>query len=201
MRIAVVRAIEERLVNAWPGLRTILVEDWCLRLADGYTKRANSASPIRAGALFSPAVEKAARRLYGRPACRRSCASRRLPAPDADARLADAGFTEEDPSFQMLARLPAPAALDPALRIESAPSSAWIAGAAADYGGDKADPEKLGAIVRLIAQPAAFASLEVDGAVVARGLAVRERGMVGLFDIVVAPEARGRGHGRRWSRG
>lgn len=32
------------------------------------------------------------------------------------------------------------------------------------------------------------------------GLAVTDRGMVGLFDIVVAPSERGRGHGRALTR-
>ena len=41
--------------------------------------------------------------------------------------------------------------------------------------------------------PAAFATLSEDGQASADGLAVAERGMVGLFDIVTVPAARRRG--------
>ena len=49
----------------------------------------------------------------------------------------------------------------------------------------------------MIRQPAAFATLSLDGEDSAWGLAVAERGYVGLYDIVVAPNLRGLGLGRR----
>jgi N-acetylglutamate synthase len=192
-----VLGIEQRLINAWPAPVTVLVEDWCLRLADGYSRRANSASAVRAGADVTPAVEKAVRRLYGKAGLTETVRITPLCAPDADRRLADAGFTAHDPSHQMIGALGPSITLDPALQLSSVPSSDWIEGAAGDYGGDKGDPVKLGAIVRLIRQNAQFATLIVDGVTVARGLSVLERGMVGLFDVVVSPAHRGRGHGRR----
>ena len=48
----------------------------------------------------------------------------------------------------------------------------------------------------LIALPHVYATLTLDGAPAAFGLAVAERGMVGLYDLVVAPQARRRGLGR-----
>ena len=44
--------------------------------------------------------------------------------------------------------------------------------------------------------PAGYATVFEAGKPVAYGLAVVERGMVGLFDIVTVPEARRRGIGR-----
>src|SRR5215471_10086974 len=38
--------IEELTMNAWPSLQTILLDGWVIRLANGYTKRANSVNPI-----------------------------------------------------------------------------------------------------------------------------------------------------------
>ena len=38
--------IEELTMNAWPSLQTILLNGWIIRLANGYTKRANSVNPI-----------------------------------------------------------------------------------------------------------------------------------------------------------
>ena len=43
-----VLGLESRLVNAWPSFDYQLYDGWILRLAKGYSKRANSASPARA---------------------------------------------------------------------------------------------------------------------------------------------------------
>ena len=38
--------IEEKTMNAWPALQTIILDGWVIRFANGYTKRANSVNPI-----------------------------------------------------------------------------------------------------------------------------------------------------------
>jgi len=38
--------IEELTMNAWPSLQTIFLDGWIIRIAGGYTKRANSINPI-----------------------------------------------------------------------------------------------------------------------------------------------------------
>ena len=38
--------IEELTMNAWPSLQTIISDGWIIRMAGGYTKRANSVNPI-----------------------------------------------------------------------------------------------------------------------------------------------------------
>ena len=65
------------------------------------------------------------------------------------------------------------------------------------YGGDKSDDAMLMQIVSRIRQKAAFATLHLDDRPVAWGLGVAERGYMGLYDIVVAPDLRGIGLGRR----
>ena len=35
----IIRQMEERSMNAWPSLQTILDDGWVIRLANGYTKR------------------------------------------------------------------------------------------------------------------------------------------------------------------
>ena len=52
------------------------------------------------------------------------------------------------------------------------------------------------AMLRSIAWPCGFATLRHDGEAIGFALAVLERGAVGLYDLVVAPAARARGHGR-----
>ena len=38
--------IEELTMNAWPSIQTMFFEGWILRMANGYTKRSNSINPI-----------------------------------------------------------------------------------------------------------------------------------------------------------
>ena len=41
-----IRTIEELSMNAWPALQTLHYDGWVLRLAAGYTRRANSVYPL-----------------------------------------------------------------------------------------------------------------------------------------------------------
>ena len=109
--------------------------------------------------------------------------------------LADAGYDAFDPSLVLLA----PAAdtmrhVD--IEIANAPSGAWLDGFTLANGVDPANRATHDAIVRSIALPAAFATRFDHREPIGFGLAVVERGMVGLFDIVVTPAHRGLGHGR-----
>jgi|AntDeeMetagen681_2_1112603.scaffolds.fasta_scaffold00114_19 ribosomal protein S18 acetylase RimI-like enzyme len=41
-----IRQLESVTMNAWPGLRTYIFDGWIVRYSDGFTKRANSVSPL-----------------------------------------------------------------------------------------------------------------------------------------------------------
>jgi ribosomal protein S18 acetylase RimI-like enzyme len=189
-----VRGLEERGFNAWPALQTMVVDGWLLRFAAGHSKRANSVNPLRPGESFG-AVLETAEGLY---------AAQGLPtifrvtplAPWADALLEARGYVPFEESLVMTGGL-ATAAPDPAVRLWPTPGPAWSAGfAAANRVGEdrRQTHDRMLAAIRL---PAAFAVLEEEGQPAAYGLAVAERGMVGLFDIVTMPAARRRGLGRR----
>ncbi len=53
---ALVLALESRLINAWPSFDYQVYDGWLLRLAKGYSKRANSASPLMPGARLDDAL-------------------------------------------------------------------------------------------------------------------------------------------------
>ena len=46
--------LESRLLNAWPSFDYQTYDGWILRLANGYSKRANSVTPFLPGASLLP---------------------------------------------------------------------------------------------------------------------------------------------------
>ena len=200
-----IRAFEERSFNAWPALETIAVGGWIFRLSGGFTKRANSVNATRFAASFD-GVRQQAEELYARhnlPAIFRLSP---LAAPDADRELEAAGYAVFDPSFVLVAPL-SESGVDGDVEIEPVPSRNWLDGYAAANDVGPAKRPIHDRMVSSIAMPAAFATLRADGRAIGFGLAVCERGAVGLFDIVIAPPERGGGKGRaltgallRWGR-
>jgi ribosomal protein S18 acetylase RimI-like enzyme len=190
-------ALEQRLVNAWPSFEVELAEGWLLRFADGYSKRANSASPILPGArLDAELVDQIATSFAARgiPVCFRLTG---IEAEGTEDLLGACGFVDHDPTMALVAPLHEGLTLDPSITLTATPSAKWVIAAAAAVGGDKADHDTLAKILTRIRQPAAFATLSLDGEEAAWGYAVCERGYVGIYDIVVSSELRGLGLGRR----
>jgi ribosomal protein S18 acetylase RimI-like enzyme len=203
---------EERGFNAWPAPRNVYFGGWVFRLGGGYTKRANSANALgdrqdmRAQSInaWTPArdfreVRVEAERFYagnGQPAIFRLTP---LAGPDAEAQLAAAGYELVDPSAVLTAALDA-AEADARVRLETGPTPAWLNGIAAAQGVAPSHRRIHDDIVRAIALPTAFATAFVGDGAAGFGLGVLDRGAVGMFDIVVRPEFRGRGLGRALTR-
>lgn len=206
-----VQQLETRLINAWPSLEYQLAGGWILRFARGYSKRANAATPLVPGVGLDDALIDHIVGQYEAQGIRPCFRLTTLEAADTDARLAARGFEAIEPTFGMMAELdgqePEEIAAERSVRIEEKVDPAWVRSAAAAYGGDKADDASLIAIVSRIRLPHAFATLDLDDEPVAWGLAVAERGYVGLYDVVVKPDLRGLGLSRtimtelmRWGR-
>lgn len=189
-----IQALEERALNAWPGLQTLAVDGWLLRLAGGFTKRANSANPLAPGSRFGLVLSEA-EALYARHGLPALFRLTPLAPPEADAILAERGYQHFDPSLVMTAPLGMFAA-DPRVELAPQPDADWLAGFARANGVPRSLHAAHDAVVRSIAHPAAFATLRDGSDPVGYGLTVAERGMVGLYDIVISPAARGRGFGR-----
>jgi ribosomal protein S18 acetylase RimI-like enzyme len=194
-----VRGLEERCVNAWPALRTLMVDGWALRLSDGHTRRANSATPLypsaRPLAETLDMVEATMRAAGLTPVVRVTP----LAAPDLAPLLRARGWIEDDPAGVFVALAPpvfAPPPAGVAVRLDARLTEDWLAPAMAAYGHGERGAAALRRMLPLIALPHVYATLTLDGAPAAFGLAVAERGMVGLYDLVVAEAARGRGLGR-----
>lgn len=181
----------------WPAARVLGIDGWSVRLSGNYTKRANSASPLAPRGDFGATLRavEAVYAAHGQPAIFRLTP---LAPPGTDAALEAAGYRRADPSRVLTVALGPEAAAwaDPRVGIEPEPSANWLAGAAVANGVPDSQRAAHDALIELIPAPKAFATLVVDGAPAGFGLAVVDRGIVGLFALVIDPAHRGRGLGR-----
>lgn len=190
-----IRGAEERALNAWPALSTILADGWVMRLSRGYTKRANSLNAVAPATGIDAALAQA-EPLYRAAGLRPIVRLSPLMPAGADAVLATRGYVAADPTTVMVADIDALAAV-PDVEITATANAAWAAGFAAANNVPERHRDTHDRMLAGLHLPAAFATLQRDGQPIAYGLAVVERGMVGLFDIVTLPASRRQGAGRR----
>lgn len=188
------RRLEELALNAWPAERQLLLDGWLLRSAGGYTKRANSVTPLYEAALDPGRKIAACERFYARQSL--PCTFR-LPSfgpPALDGLLARRGYRKLDRTLVLARQLDAaPPAPDSTLET----LERWLDVYSALQGASSAQRAGHHAILARIAAEPLYLLLHDAGAPVACGLGVLEQGYVGLFDIVVAAERRSQGLGRR----
>ncbi len=178
MDIALVRACEERLVNVWPAVSTLLMDGWAVRFANGYSGRANSASAVVPGATMDAPLLGAIERLYREAGLRPSVRVTPLCDGSVEPLLVTSGYRIKDQSVMMLRLLDgAGQTVDPRVRIESAPGRRWLAGVSERQEPSKRSADHLFAIVGQLRVPAAFATLAIDGREIGFGMAAIDRAM------------------------
>ncbi|CAN1529989.1 NAT_SF domain containing protein [Rhabdaerophilaceae bacterium] len=188
---------EERIVNCWPAVSTMLMQGFVVRFANGYSGRANSASPILAGADLDDARIETIENLYR---------SARLPPAFRDTplmtrktrrRLDCRGYQIKDSSEGMLIDLSARRfSAHPGVEFMPEPCEPWLSGISRFQVQEKRSPAHLLAIVGAIRVPVYFARLLSGGLPVAFGMVAIDRGWAEIASIMVDPADRGRGHGR-----
>ena len=195
--LQLVRALEERCFNAWPTLRTQLVDGWIFRLADGHTRRANSASPLHVSSLSATTLSDVVQRTFqaaGLPPVIRITPL----APVALGReLAALGWQEDDPSLGLYAAQISGAAAQAGLLLEHAVTAEWIGEAMRAYGHGEAGAQALRRMLDNASLPTVYATLQHKGRAIGWGMAAAERGMVGIYDLVIDPAKRGQGFARK----
>jgi Predicted acetyltransferase len=190
-----IRFLEELSLNALPSLQTLVYDGWLLRFANGCTGRANSVQSLYPGVI--PLEEKIEQ-------CEHVYASRGLPIlfkltvasqpPSLDEVLERRGYWTRPRVSVQTKQLSRTEPSVPNIRVESALNDEWITAffRLAHVRGDRR--ETITAMLKKILPATGYASLHVDGEIIAVGLGVLERGWVGLFDINTAGEHRRQGN-------
>ena len=198
-----VRRIEEASLNAWPALQQMLFDGWLLRMTHGFTKRANSVTPLEHDGA-RPLEDKIrwCENFYAR--CNLPSLFR-IPETPSQQPLLDLlearGYASASPtlvlSLDSTQPDPAPEGSEARERqVTLTDREPWLA----TYGTLTGQPEQArrlhGLILKGIPGDCLYAVAWEDGQPVACGLGVVEDDLLGVFDVATAPAARRRGHAR-----
>jgi N-acetylglutamate synthase len=193
-----IQACEQRIVNCWPALRTVLMGDWVARLAANYSSRANSASPTCYGADLDETAIAALQALYHRAGQATIIRLTPLASPRLDAFFESRGWTFYSESIGQVGPLESGRfAADHAVMLDPDPVADWLMGVSRLQDERKRDAAALQAIVSHILLPKVFATIHQDGRAVGHGMAAIDRGMMEIGSIIVDESQRGQGMGRR----
>lgn len=197
MQLSEVTHFESLTTGAWPALASEYLDGWVLRFAAGYTKRANSVTPLWQGALpMLQKLEYCEQRYQqqGLPAVfKLSPASQAL-----DEVLAARGYDVVDLcSVQTRPLQTGDFAFDAAVQSSDTVSEAWFAQFAALNNVSAAHQDSARQMLASYACPTQFATLYHEGQAVACALAVLQFNTVLLYDVVTLAYQRRQGYARR----
>lgn len=192
-----VRRLEELAFAGWPALETRDVAGWRLRFSGGYTKRANSINALGQDAQTDPATVdglEAAYRERGQPAVWRLGPL----APAAITGVLGArGYRTIERSLVQVCPLDRTFAPALEVRIHARPTEPWIEAFAAHSPVRPEHRDTMRRMVTAIAAPVGFAFVEEAGRPMAMAIGAVNGDHMGLFDVLVMPEARRRGLARK----
>jgi N-acetylglutamate synthase len=190
------RRIEEASLNSWPALQQMHFDGWVMRFSNGYTRRANSITPLYTSLL--PAQEKIV-------ACENLYRKKQLPtifrflsfsstADDLDALLAQQGYQHVDHVLTLSTELTSiPTAWNSSLH--NVPLAEWLALFCQFKQASIEQHQPHHEMLKRIVPDPLCAVLYNDGLPVTCGLGVLENDVFGMFDIVTDPQQRNKGYG------
>ena len=187
------RRVEEASLNAWPALQQMLLDGWVLRFSGGFTKRANSVIPLYP-ALQEPLDKiRYCERLYEQQQLKTIFRLTTVAdLSELDLQLDARGYRRIDPTRVLQRTLENAPLPDPSFM--EVPLREWL-NVYSDLAEMPRPTQALhAALLKGIRSHCIYGVLYADHQPVACGLAVVERELIGLFDVVTHPDRRRRGH-------
>jgi ribosomal protein S18 acetylase RimI-like enzyme len=195
--LAEVRQLEERAFRGWPALESRDLAGWRLRFSGGYTKRANSINALgpeaRCDAEILADLEAPYLARGQRPAWRLTP----LAPPAMADLLAERGYPVIERSLLQVCPLHDGFAGDREVAIFPRPTPAWIEAFCAHSPVRPEHRQTMQRMLAAIAAPSGFAFAAAAGRPLAMAIGAVDGDHMGLFDVLVMPEARRRGWARR----
>jgi ribosomal protein S18 acetylase RimI-like enzyme len=194
-----VRRFEAAGFRAWPAASVHYDGTWVVRLTAGHdAKRLNSVNPLdpRDVSDLENRVARAVRRFegFGRPPTFRVSP---LCADALTAHLDTLGWERHSESLVMAAALTDDMVADALDQIPLRDLGRFVTAAIGVRKASPATRPGLSEVISSIEPPAGLFAQEVGGKAAATGICVHDGDLAGLFELAVAAELRGRGHGRK----
>ena len=197
MEKADIRMLEEMAANAHVALNVMQYDGWLLRFSAGHTNRANSVS-----VLYPSTLDPEEKIDY----CERCYRAQNLPCvfklTDGDGELNSIlekrGYRIVTPTDVMVLDLQDTEMPDGEIVFSDQPTEEWLSAYFAFEG--LTDPVRQAVFRRMLEKVCVrtcYAAVRVNGRIIACASSAAERGYALLQNIVVAPECRGRGFGRK----
>ena len=189
------RRVEEASLNAWPALQQSLIDGWVLRFSRGFTKRANSIVPLYPSQQAAIEKIRYCENLYSRERLKTIFRlTTVMEAESLDALLEQRGYQHVDPTRVLVCDLQGTSfSIGPS--FHEVPRDEWLDAYAGAADVPPAGQQLHAMLLAGIRSEHVFGFISLDRAPVACGVAVLERELVGLFDVVTLPSARRQGHG------
>lgn len=195
----IVSEIEAAAAVAWPPLESAAFGTWTLSAGDGFSRRRNSAMPT--GPL-PPDIDRRLSDVASWYAVRGLPTLMRITPlcdPGLDDLLGDRGFSFEAPTLVLTRSLESADMVESAAGIVESPiaGDGWVETELDALGIDEPMVAPWLATITSVPSPARFVT-PMDGVrPVGAGLGVVVGGHLGVFEVVVRPEYRRRGHAKQ----
>jgi N-acetylglutamate synthase len=192
---ALAAKLENILLKVWPSHSTVMKDGWALRLAGGYSGRANSASALMVGAGLSEQLLHYIEAHYAEAKLLPTVRVTPVAAGGIGQKLHNCGYKLQSESLTQIAALDRDHVYAEHLGLATQAHDVWLEGVCRSQSGLKRFPDKLHDIVGRITVPRRFATLRLDGKPVAFGLCAIDQGWAEIGCVMVDETRRGQGCG------
>ncbi|VEP17409.1 GCN5-related N-acetyltransferase [Hyella patelloides LEGE 07179] len=196
-KLAQIKTLEELSLNALPCLQQILYDGWILRFADGYTKRANSVTPLYPGSQDLISKIRRCEKIYHGFNLQPIFRLTNIPQlKTLDQTLEQLGYQKQDKvSVQLKTIIESDILIcEPGITIQNELSQEWL-----DYFVHAVDLpiehwNTLSTMLEIIPNPICCAYLKNPHRFCSCGFGVLENDYLGLFFLVTAKKQRRQGY-------